>query len=437
MKESSVFLTSSPLPFCSGCGHTLVAENTGKALNKSGFSPLDVILVTDIGCHGIIDKSFNTHTVHGLHGRSVALASGISAGLNNPEKKVIVFIGDGGVSIGMQHILDAAHNNYNMTVVVHNNMLYGMTGGQPSELTPMGFKTPTLPQGVDHPNHDICKLAVTAGANYVRRITGIGDYSEFFAEAFMHPGFSLLEVLENCPSYAQKANPGIKIKNIAAESGYEEKLFASGDRKIYKTRINTGTKSLIDESKCIAPAYSSQLEKPVRIMLSGSAGEGVQNAAEFFAKAAIKSGLHATKKGSYPVTVGVGFSSAEIIISPEEIFFSGFPVPDILIITSQDGLDYARGSLSSMKPEGRVFIDNSIIPPALWNSRSANSTGPASSSTITSHDFRGRAGRKNAALYSLAYYLNIAKFFPPEAFLETLTESRLGEKINFKGMFTF
>ena len=126
------FINTNTLPFCKGCGHANISQNTEKALQQIGLKLLDVILVTDIGCHGIIDKAFDTHTVHGLHGRSVALASGVSAGLNNPDKKVIVYIGDGGATIGMQHLLDAAHNGYNMTVVVHNNMLYGMTGGQPS-----------------------------------------------------------------------------------------------------------------------------------------------------------------------------------------------------------------------------------------------------------------------------------------------------------------
>ena len=81
---------------------------------------------------------------------------------------MIVFIGDGGATIGMQHLLDAAHNGYNMTVVVHNNMLYGMTGGQPSEFTPEGFKTPTLPGGAAHKGYDICGL-VTAGRSQLRK----------------------------------------------------------------------------------------------------------------------------------------------------------------------------------------------------------------------------------------------------------------------------
>ena len=211
---SETFINDIGLPFCKGCTHSTIAVNTEKALQKLGLKPLDVIVVTDIGCHGLIDKSFNTHTVHGLHGRSVALASGIAAGIGESDKKIIVFIGDGGATIGMQHLLDAAHNGSNMTVVIHNNMLYGMTGGQPSEYTPKGFKTPTCPDGSTKTSYDICKILASAGAPYVRRLVGIGDISDALAEAFGRPGFSLVEVMEICPSYGVKSNPEMKLSKV-------------------------------------------------------------------------------------------------------------------------------------------------------------------------------------------------------------------------------
>ena len=193
--NTSRFLIDGELPFCKGCGHSQVTMNSEKALAKLGYNPLDVILVTDIGCLGIIDKFFVTHTVHGLHGRSVALAGGISMANSSPEKKIIVFIGDGGATIGMQHLIGAAHYGLNMTVVVHNNMLYGMTGGQPSEFTPCGFKTPTLPEGNKNDGYDVCKLISGAGSAYTERVLGIGDYSYSLAAAFGTKGFSLVEVM--------------------------------------------------------------------------------------------------------------------------------------------------------------------------------------------------------------------------------------------------
>lgn len=103
---------------------------------------------------------------------------------------MIVFIGDGGATIGMQHLIDAAHNRFNMTVVIHNNMLYGMTGGQPSEFTPYGFKTPTLPEGGQKTGYDICKLISSIdGVSYVARLEGVSDFSEQLAEAFSKKDF--------------------------------------------------------------------------------------------------------------------------------------------------------------------------------------------------------------------------------------------------------
>ncbi|MBE0675544.1 MAG: 2-oxoglutarate synthase, partial [Bacteroidales bacterium] len=90
---STQILNTQSLPFCKGCGHDLISKNVAKAIEASGYSPLDIVLVTDIGCHGIIDKAFNTHTVHGLHGRSVALGAGISLAMAGKGKKVIVFLG--------------------------------------------------------------------------------------------------------------------------------------------------------------------------------------------------------------------------------------------------------------------------------------------------------------------------------------------------------
>ena len=80
-------LTGVKMPFCPGCGHGPSVKNISKALEQSGFSPLDVILVSDIGCNGLVDPLFATHTVHGLHGRSPALGMGISMGLSDPAKR--------------------------------------------------------------------------------------------------------------------------------------------------------------------------------------------------------------------------------------------------------------------------------------------------------------------------------------------------------------
>ncbi len=396
------FINTGTLPFCKGCTHTTISQNTEKALQKLGKDLLDVILVTDIGCLGIIDKAFDTHTVHGLHGRSVALASGVSAGINNPDKKVIVFIGDGGATIGMQHLLDAAHNGYNMTVVVHNNMLYGMTGGQPSEFTPEGFKTPTLPGGAAHKGYDICGLVTAAGASYVSRITGIGDISDQLAEAFSRDGFSLVEVMEICTSYGVKSNPGMKLKALIEEAGIEIKVYTDNEPKVYQTNEKENAPTLFDPKLEIEKEFTPRLVRPVRLFLSGTAGEGVQSGASLFVKAGMRCGLEVTKKGSYPVTVGVGFSAANLILSAEPILYTGAPRPDVIIVTSEDGLKFAHKLINKATEETLLIIDSTLEL-------------PDTKAKVIVHHFREHFGGRNAILTALYEYVRQSEIIPMEA----------------------
>jgi 2-oxoglutarate/2-oxoacid ferredoxin oxidoreductase subunit beta len=407
------FINTDTLPFCKGCGHTTISQNTEKALQKLGLDLLDVILVTDIGCHGIIDKAFDTHTVHGLHGRSVALASGVSAGINDPQKKVIVFIGDGGATIGMQHLLDAAHNGYNMTVVIHNNMLYGMTGGQPSEFTPEGFKTPTLPEGAMHKGYDICALMAAAGAGYVSRITGIGDISGQLAEAFSREGFSLVEVMEICPSYGMKSNPGMKLKSLIEEAGIEIRVYADNARQAYVTKERKGLPTLFDPKLAIGQEFGHELDKAVRIFLSGTAGEGVQSAAEMMVRAGMRCGLHGTKKGSYPVTVGVGFSASNIILSPEPVLYTGAPHPDVVIITSEDGLKFAKKFVGGAS-EGTLLIIDSSLPEIHTKAK------------VVRHHFREHVGGRNAMVMAMFEFVRQTKAIPMKALEKQFLEGKIG-----------
>ncbi len=412
----SKILKTKALPYCKGCGHDLIAKNTARALEDMGLEPLDVIVVTDIGCHGIIDGCLNTHTVHGLHGRSVALGAGIAFGRENPGKKIIVFIGDGGSTIGLQHILEAARLNLDMTVVVHNNMLYGMTGGQTSGLTPCGFKTSTSVSGNPWSGYDLCALAHTSGAAYAGRVAGIGDISSSLGEAFAVKGFSLIEVIEICPGYGVKFNPGRKLSEIIESSG---KLPGKWENHRDPFGCVQGGKSisLFDDLDIISPDFKSSLEKPLSLIISGSAGEGVQLAAGLLSAAVVRSGLHVTQKGSYPVTVGVGFSTAEMIISPVPIGYHGIDIPDVIVVTSVDGLAHCRSRIEKMA-SGMLFIDSSLQAPE---------TGAA----IHSYDFRSIDAR-TACLYALFRFAADTGYFSQEAFYMAISDGGLSGKIPVK-----
>lgn len=414
---SNAFLNTENLPFCKGCGHSLIAKNTTGALKMLEYDPLDVIIVTDIGCHGIIDKALNTHTVHGLHGRSAALGAGISFGSDNPEKKIIVFIGDGGATIGLQHIMEAARLNINMTVVVHNNYLYGMTGGQTSGFTPVGFNTTTSGEGNPFGGYDICKLTHSAGASYVSRITGIGDISDALAEAFAVKGFSLVEVLELCPSYGMKLNPKRKLTEIIQSAGMEMGVWRNL-RDAYIKHQGRKTQDLFHRLTSLEQQYKANLDKNVSVVISGSAGEGVQLAAGLLSKAAINSGLQVTQKGSYPVTVGVGFSTAEVYLSPHHINFHGIDIPDIAIITSEDGLAHNRKRIGMMK-SGLLIIDSSL-------------SVPHTGAEVISYDFRG-IGARNASVFAVLYFALHTGYISTQSILNIIELEGKSDKLPIEG----
>jgi len=406
-------LNTNNLPFCKGCGHHGISQNTAKAIENMGLNILDVIFVTDIGCHGIIDKSLNAHTVHGLHGRSVALGAGISMGL--PEnKKVIVFIGDGGATIGLQHILEAARLNVNLTVIVHNNFLYGMTGGQLSGLTPKGFNTVITPTGSPFGEHDICELVYTAGANYVSRVIGIGDFSETIQKAIETPGFSLIEVMEICPSYGVKFNPKRKLQEIVEAANKQIKTWTNY-REPFSFPERKTVNNLFDKTPAIEKLnVEKNLTKQIQVVLSGSAGEGVQLAASILCKAAVKHGYNITQKGTYPVTVGVGFSVAEINISPNEIYFHGLSNPEYMIVTSQDGYEYSKKTIQTLNKDAFLFIDQSLPT-------------PETNAHIITMDFRGK-GAKNAVLTALFSFAKNTNIISTETLKGILTEMNMLEK---------
>jgi pyruvate/2-oxoacid:ferredoxin oxidoreductase beta subunit/Pyruvate/2-oxoacid:ferredoxin oxidoreductase gamma subunit len=410
----SEFLVTSAFPYCKGCGHHLVVRNTVRALEAlENVRPLDVVFATDIGCLGIVDRALASHTIHGLHGRSAALGAGIAMGLSR-DKKVIVFIGDGGATIGLQHLMEAARLNVNMTVVVHNNFLYGMTGGQPSGLTPCGFNTVITPDGCMLTHYDLCQLTHSAGAAYTCRVIGQGNFSDAIRKGLEVEGFALVEVLELCPSHGVKRNPGMRLKALAQEVGYELGTWRGNYRPAFHLAHREDLPSLL-EVKGVETRFASPLDGRATVVLGGSAGEGVQRAAEILAQAAMASGLHATKKGSYPVTVGVGFSTAELVLSRDPIAYHGIARPDAVIAVSADGLQHNLERIQKMD-RGTVWLDASL-------------DAPTTGAEVQVKDFRGQAGPRNAALYGLLTFARETGIVSPEALVEAVKESPIGKHI--------
>jgi len=164
-------------------------------------------MVSGIGCSARISGYVDFHSMHTLHGRALAFATGIK--LSKPELKVIVALGDGdGLAIGGNHFIHAARRNIDMTAIIMNNRIYGMTGGQCSPLTGYGKSATTAPYGSIDRDFDVVKLAVSAGASFVARTTAYHahELTSLLKQAFAHQGFSVVEVMSQCPTYFGRKN---------------------------------------------------------------------------------------------------------------------------------------------------------------------------------------------------------------------------------------
>jgi 2-oxoglutarate ferredoxin oxidoreductase subunit beta len=197
-----------PLIFCPGCGDGTVLNIFLRAVDEMGIFK-DLALVGGIGCSGWLPTYLHADVLHVLHGRAIPFASGLK--LTDPRRKVVVFTGDGDcVGIGGNHFIHAARRNIDLTVIMLNNGIYGMTGGQVAPTTPISKRTQTSPYGNIEFPFDVCELAKAAGATHVARWTVAHPRPLLNAmkESMEHRGFSFLEVISQCPTQAGRYMEG-------------------------------------------------------------------------------------------------------------------------------------------------------------------------------------------------------------------------------------
>lgn len=196
-----------PHIWCPGCGHGIVMANMIRAFEQLGLKKNEVVLVSGIGCSSRITGYLDFHTLHTIHGRALAFATGVKMG--RPDLTVIVPMGDGdALAIGGNHFIHASRRNIDLTAIIMNNSVYGMTGGQYSPMTPFGMKATTATCGtIDHA-FDLVELAKGAGASFVARTTTFHpkEMIKMFSKAISHKGFSVVEVLSQCPTYYGRKN---------------------------------------------------------------------------------------------------------------------------------------------------------------------------------------------------------------------------------------
>ncbi|MDM8523715.1 2-oxoacid:ferredoxin oxidoreductase subunit beta [Desulfococcaceae bacterium HSG8] len=196
-----------PHMWCPGCGHGIVLNALLRAVEQLGMSKNEIVMVSGIGCSSRISGYVDFHTLHTIHGRALAFATGVK--LSRPELNLIVPMGDGdALSIGGNHFIHAARRNIDITAIVMNNRIYGMTGGQYSPLSGYGTLATTAPyKNIDH-DFDVVDLSVAAGASFVARSTTyhVRHLADIIKDAVLHEGFSVVEVLSQCPTYFGRKN---------------------------------------------------------------------------------------------------------------------------------------------------------------------------------------------------------------------------------------
>lgn len=208
------YLRDLKLPFCPGCGIFTIMNTFLRAVHELGHENLSkFVFCSGIGCSSWISSPyFVADSIHTPHGRSIPVATGIK--LLRPDINVVIFGGDGDiVGIGLSHFIHAARRNLDALVIMVNNMVYGMTGGQVAPTTPFGTKTTTTPYGSFEQPLDATRLATTAGACYSARWTTAHptELKESIKKAMQMKGFRFIEVVSQCPTaYGRKAG----FKNV-------------------------------------------------------------------------------------------------------------------------------------------------------------------------------------------------------------------------------
>ena len=196
-----------PHVWCPGCGNGIVLGALIRAIHSHQYEKDDIVLVSGIGCSSRMPVYVDFNTIHTLHGRALTFATGIK--LANPKLKVIVVTGDGdSMAIGGNHFIHAARRNIDITTIILNNNIYGMTGGQSSPTTNYGDKSTTAPYTHIEHAFKISELAVTAGASFVARGTvyHADKLQKLIEAALTKKGFSVVEAITHCHVQYGKLN---------------------------------------------------------------------------------------------------------------------------------------------------------------------------------------------------------------------------------------
>jgi len=444
-----------PFGFCPGCGHIKIAGYIDEALTRLELPPEKVVVVTDIGCIGIIDKYYKTNAFHGLHGRVLTYASGIK--LADPELTVIAVMGDGGAGIGGAHLLSAARRNIGVTLIVANNFNYGMTGGQHSCTTPFDAVTATTPLGNLEAPLDLLGTLLPSKPAFLARTTVFSeDATDLLTEALTAPGFALVDIWDICVAYFAGRNPltrntvdewmermdmhpGVLCRGSRPEFSRAlrdlheplclAKEAAEGDGGGAREASEATSESATPPGDRVAleQVATSSLSARTSVLIAGSAGQKIRSVATLLGAGAIMSGLAATQKDDYPITVRTGHSQSEVILSPDRIHYTGIETPDVVLLLSDDGLAQVAKAAYSWSPGTRVYADEALAERLDTGARVV---------ALPLEETAKKVGRLSLGAVGLGVLLAAESLFPAEAFeaaARLLQKDKVAE-INIAGL---
>jgi len=349
-------------------------------------------------------------------GRALTYATGLK--MARPGLNVVVTMGDGGQGIGGAHLLAACRRNLDLTLLILNNFNFGMTGGQFSATTPpeaqlgSGFLS-----ALERPL-DICKVARCAGAPYVRRCSGFQkNLAEQIQDAIEYEGFALMDIWGICPGRYTKNNrltpkmiddalaklppiDGVMSENVRPEYGQHYRQLAAAQKK--------ASAPAVIESQFTAPQVGRQ-----EIILLGSAGQRVITAGELLCIAGLTAGMKTTQKNEYNITVLRGPSISELILSPQEINYTGIETPSVVVALDQEGVERRRDLFERMTQKALIIQIGGV-------------SVPSNKARIHRVDFKALGvKRPDWALASLAVLAKLKKIITPQMLKAAL-------KIRFK-----
>lgn len=385
--DVSSFLREDAFPtiWCAGCGHGIVMKAAIRAIKETGWMKDEIIAVSGIGCSSRVPSYCDFYGIQTTHGRAIAFATGMA--MSRPDMHVVLFLGDGDCcAIGGNHLIHAAKRNFNMTVIVMNNHIYGMTGGQVSPTTHYMDITATSPYGNIEPELNVCGVVMAAGATFVARTTAyhVNQMMRLFEQGLANKGFSLIECIDPCPTSYGRRNKyktpvemyeWLKDNSIPvqkAETLSEDELKGKVVTGILKDKprndFNLEYAKLVEYMQSNVKPDDSSLKvqnfngadefKRTELLLTGSGGQGLITAGIILAEAAIRYGIKATHSQSYGPEARGGASRSEVILSHGDVYFPEVKNPDILLAMTQQSFDkYAV----AVKSDGLIIADTTYV----------------------------------------------------------------------------